>query len=292
MSPNHPVKSKVIFNNKSSCAFTAATGQNVRAWNLVYIFHHWETIDRFSGFCTAHGRVSSGTLAPSGEYDWNYAHWRHLANTIELVLPLAHPNPQYKLQINRFSHSCTAHGRKSLYFTVSRPFPKKLPILIRVSESHLTRDSLGDFEPTIQTSSWSVQLFSHGWPQSVPILYNGPPLSPKIVPSHGGSGMPWKTWFHEPIWAYFPNGILIGSAVFAQITAECPYTLQWDALFPLKIAPSHGDLYPHLIHGSWILGPPESSTQTASGSVQPFLQDSLVWQTGRPTDLQTMLLGR
>jgi len=24
------------------------------------------------------------------------------------------------------------------------------------------------------------------------------------------------------------------------MTAECPYTLQWDAPFPLKIAPSHG----------------------------------------------------
>jgi len=37
-----------------------------------------------------------------------------------------------------------------------------------------------------------------------------------------------------------------------------------------KIAPSIGDLNPHLIHGS--LGPPESSTQTASRSVQSFLR--------------------
>jgi len=41
-----------------------------------------------------------------------------------------------------------------------------------------------------------------------------------------------------------PNGISIGSAVFEQETAECPYTLQWDAPLPLKIAPSHGDLDP------------------------------------------------
>ena len=27
-------------------------------------------------------------------------------------------------------------------------------------------------------------------------------------------------------------------------------TVQWAAPFPLKIAPSHGDLDPHLIHGS------------------------------------------
>jgi len=37
--------------------------------------------------------------------------------------------------------------------------------------------------------------------------------------------------------------------------AECPYPLQWDAPFRLKIAPSHGgDLDPHLIHDS--LSPP------------------------------------
>jgi len=32
--------------------------------------------------------------------------------------------------------------------------------------------------------------------------------------------------------------------------AESPYTLQWAAPFFLKIAPSHGDLDRHLIHGS------------------------------------------
>jgi len=31
--------------------------------------------------------------------------------------------------------------------------------------------------------------------------------------------------------------ILIGLAVFAHMTAEYPYTLQWDAPFPLKLAP-------------------------------------------------------
>jgi len=48
--------------------------------------------------------------------------------------------------------------------------------------------------------------------------------------------------------------------------------------FPLPM----GDLNPHLIHGP--LGPAKSSTQTVSRSVQPFLQDSPVWQTDRPTD--------
>jgi len=51
---------------------------------------------------------------------------------------------------------------------------------------------------------------------------------------------------------------------------------------PLKIARSHGGLGSHLIHGS--SGPPESSTQTASWSIQQFLQGSLLWQTDRQTD--------
>jgi len=45
------------------------------------------------------------------------------------------------------------------------------------------------------------------------------------------------------------------------------------------------DLDPNLIHDS--LGPPESLTQTASRSVQPFLQGLLVRSTDRPTDHAT-----
>jgi len=60
----------------------------------------------------------------------------------------------------------------------------------------------------------------------------------------------------------------------------------------LKIAHSHGDVDPHLIHGT--LSPLESSTQTASRSVQPFLQGSLVWQTDRTKDhtTQSITTGR
>jgi len=60
------------------------------------------------------------------------------------------------------------------------------------------------------------------------------------------------------------------------MTVECPYTLQWDATSPPKIASSCGSM-----------GPPESSNQTASRSVQPFSQGSLVWQTDRQTDRRT-----
>jgi len=34
---------------------------------------------------------------------------------------------------------------------------------------------------------------------------------------------------------HIPNGIMIGSASFAQLTADSPYTLQWAAPFPSKL---------------------------------------------------------
>jgi len=61
------------------------------------------------------------------------AHWRHLANTIELVLPSAHPSPQSKRQIDRFSRFCTAHGKKSYSLLYNwRLFPQKLPLLMGI----------------------------------------------------------------------------------------------------------------------------------------------------------------
>jgi len=50
-------------------------------------------------------------------------------------------------------------------------------------------------------------------------------------------GPPSNTRFLQPIQHHNPNGIPIGSAVFAQTTVECPYTLQWDAHSPQKIWP-------------------------------------------------------
>ena len=68
-------------------------------------------------------------------------------------------------------------------------------------------------------------------------------LSPKLPFPMGLSGPPCNTWFHGPTRVLNPNGISIGSAVFAGLTRECPYTLQWDSPFPLKIAPSHGEIW-------------------------------------------------
>jgi len=80
-----------------------------------------------------------------------------------------------------------------------------------------------------------------------------------------------------------PNSISIDSAVFAQLTADSPYTSQWAApSCPQKCPFAGRNWNPHLMHGS--LGPPKSTPQMESRLVQPFLQGSRSWQTDRPTD--------
>jgi len=76
-------------------------------------------------------------------------------------------------------------------------FPKNCPFPRRDLDPHLTHDSLGQSEPTTQTASQSFE----------PILYS--------------------TLF--TITAAIKKN---KSADFAQMTAECPYTLQWDAPAP------------------------------------------------------------
>jgi len=63
-------------------------------------------------------------------------------------------------------------------------------------------------------------------------------------------------------------------------------TWQWSTTFPLKIAPFHGYMDPHLQNymvpeaHRW----PESTSRTALKSVQPLLQGSRSWSTDRQTD--------
>ena len=131
----------------------------------------------------------------------------------------------------------------------------------------------------------TVKVIAHQMQK--PVIANCVPKLVAKATSLSTYGPPSNTLFLRPIRAHNPNGIHIGSAVFAQTTVEYPYTLQWDAHSPQKICPfPWGDLESHLIHGS--PGPPKSSTKKAARSVQSFLQGSLVWQTDR----QTTLLGR
>ena len=129
---------------------------------------------------------------------------------------------------------------------------------------HLTHASFGPRKSTTHTVSWSVQPFLHRLRLSVIGHVRTCPFTVKIAPSDGGSGAPSNAWFLGSSQLSTPNSI---SIVFAQLTADSPYTLQWAPLSPKNCPFSWGDLYPHLIHGYF--GSPKSSTQTASQSVKP-----------------------
>jgi len=92
----------------------------------------------------------------------------------------------------------------------------------------------------------------------------------KIAPSHGGSEPPFNIWFLRPTQILNPNDISIGSPGFAQLTQSVPILYNGPPFSPQNSNFPMGDLDPHLTHGS--LSPTEYSTQTASRSVQPFLQ--------------------
>jgi len=98
---------------------------------------------------------------------------------IKLVLLLAHPSPQPKRQINRLSHFCTAHGRKSVYFTMDAPFPKNCPFQWRDLDPHLTHGSLGPSEPITQTASRSVEPFFAQMTAELLYFTMGCPFSPQ-----------------------------------------------------------------------------------------------------------------
>ena len=74
------------------------------------------------------------------------------------------------------------------------------------------------FSLTRSPISATAELLLHSLLQSVPILYDGPPLSPKIAHLHRRSGPPSNARFLGPTRVKVPNGIAIGLAVFAEIT--------------------------------------------------------------------------
>jgi len=86
---------------------------------------------------------------------------------------------------------------------------------------------------------------------------------------------------HLPTRVHNPNGIWIGSAIFAQLTAECPYTLQWAALFTSKL--------PLPMEASGPLGPYKHRSQHGI-SIGSAVFAGLPSVTDKPTE--TTLLGR
>jgi len=158
-----------------------------------------------------------------------------------LAQPGEYPRPQPKRQIDRFSHFCTADGRVSTGMPGHVLSPNNFPFS-RGSGPHLIHASLRPPESITQTASRSVQPFVHKSRQSLAILYNRPPLSTLKLPLSTGIWAPSNTLFLAPIRAHNSNGISIGSGVFAQITAQCPYTS--SLLLPSKLPLPAGDVDP------------------------------------------------
>jgi len=80
-------------------------------------------------------------------------------------------------------------------------------------------------------------------------------------------------------------------AVFAQMSIQCPYTLQWDASFLLKSAPSHGGSGP--LFNTWFLGPTRILNQN-SIAIGTAVFAGLTSVTNRLTDhaTQSITTGR
>jgi len=108
------------------------------------------------------------------------AHWRHLANTIELV----HSSPTWLHTPNRESiGSAVLHSSRQkvpiLYNW--RPYPPELPLPMGDVDPYLAYDSLGPCGSAVL----------HRWLQSVSILYNGSSVSLSKLPlPMAGSGPP------------------------------------------------------------------------------------------------------
>jgi len=103
----------------------------------------------------------------------------------------------------------------------------------------------------------------------------GLPFARQNYPCAYGIYTPSNTRFLGLTPFSIPNGMSIGSAVFAQLTAESPYTkLQWIAPFPLKIAPLHrGFGHPS---NTWFWFPEPTQVHNPNGIsiTSPVLQGS------------------
>ena len=98
----------------------------------------------------------------------------------------AHMSPKPKRHLDLFCRFRTAaQCRRTCRGMPFAPQNCPLPKEIRTT---IIRGFLGPRDLAAQTVSRSIQSFLHSLRQSVPILYNGPPLTPKTCP------FPWGIW--------------------------------------------------------------------------------------------------
>jgi len=67
--------------------------------------------------------------------------WRY-PDSIQYMVPWAHPSPQPKRYLDRFSRLCTEDRILCAYVIMGPSFPLKLPLSMRYVNAHLIRGSL------------------------------------------------------------------------------------------------------------------------------------------------------
>jgi len=144
----------------------------VQRWQVVKVICHKAHRSRrrvVQCYSIGDGNTSSheGTLVPPGKYDWICASFGPLESTTQTA----------NRSVKPFLHS----SRHKVPITMGVPIHQNCPFKWGIGP-HLTHDALGPREPTTQTAPRSVQLCLHRWPRSVPILYNGLPVSPSKLP--------------------------------------------------------------------------------------------------------------
>jgi len=140
--------------------------------------------------------------------------------------------------------------------------------------------SFGPLDFTTETANVSVQPFLHSLRHKVPILHNGHPYPPELRFPTGDLDLPCNTWCFGPMRAHDRNGTSIGSGVFAQMTAECPYMV---CLF----RPQNGS-FPcwHLdLMYTWFIGTTQVRNTNGNLIVSAGLTSVIDWQSDRQTTL-------
>jgi len=130
---------------------------------------------------------------------------------------------------------------------------------------------------------WPDLTKLHSARQNVPILYNGWPFPPKLPLPMGDMDPHVRHDSLDPSEPTDQTDLYRFSRLSTDDRRMSLYFTMGRPFSPKNLRLSMGGSERHLIHGP--LGPPKSSTQTASRSIQPFLQGSLVWQdrlTDRP----------
>jgi len=160
-----------------------------------------------------------------------------VASVPHVMHPTALSSPQPKWHLIRFKAHVSVVGHARVC-----PSPKNCPIAW----------GSGSLSNTCFLAPIRVHQFSRFCIVHVRVSSGilGHPLPPSKFPlAMGGPGAPSNTWFFEPTRAHNPNGISVGSAVFAQLTKDCRQACPSpkNCPFPWEISePSSNE---------WFLGP-------------------------------------